>query len=600
MQKKPISILKEHFGYEAFRDQQAEIIDTILNRQDVLVLMPTGGGKSICFQIPSLLLNGITLVISPLISLMQDQVQALKANGIEAEFINSTQDFLTKNDIRSKAEKGKLKLLYAAPETLFSAQEDWILKLNLSLVAVDEAHCVSMWGHDFRPEYTQIQSLRKKLDHLPFVALTATADKHTRQDIITHLGLKGPKVFLSSFDRPNIRLKVRGNLPKTRKTDEIIAYVHQKAGETGIIYCLSRKETEEMASILSSAGIQASFYHAGMDAMDRAQVQDDFLNDNVQVICATIAFGMGIDKSNVRFVIHNNLPKNLEGYYQEIGRAGRDGLPSEAILYFNYRDVKLLSDFAKDSAQAEVLLEKLNRMVQYAEADHCRRKILLSYFSENLGHDCQNCDVCSHPPKYFDGTKLAQMALSAVKRCDENLSTQLLIDTLRGAKTAEIFEKGLHQVKTYGVGAENSWKEWSHYLIGMKNQGVFEIAYHERMNLKITPFGENILYGKQHLYLSHFVDLKENKPQKEPRKEIVLSSDELLFDRLRMLRKKLAVQANVPPYIIFSDVSLHDMANKLPSNLDEFLEVSGVGNAKAERFGDEFLTLIRNFREQVV
>ncbi len=598
MEKNPTKILKEFFGYDTFRDQQEEIVQAVLEKKDALVLMPTGGGKSICFQIPSLLLDGITLVISPLISLMQDQVQALKANGIPAEFVNSTQDFLTKNEIRSQAEKGQLKMLYVAPETLFSSSEDWILNLNLSLVAIDEAHCVSMWGHDFRPEYTQIFTLRKKLDHLPFIGLTATADKHTRRDIVEHLGLKNPQIFLSSFDRPNISLKVRGNLPKSRKMDEIIAYVKNRQNETGIIYCLSRKETEEIAAVLSSAGINTSYYHAGMEHGARAKVQDDFLNDNVQVICATIAFGMGIDKSNVRFVIHNNLPKNLEGYYQEIGRAGRDGLPSEAILYFNYRDVKLLSDFAKDSAQEEVLLEKLNRMVQYAEADHCRRKILLSYFSENLGKDCQNCDVCSNPPKYFDGTKLAQMALSAVKRCEENLATLMLIDTLRGAKTAEIFERGLDKVKTYGVGAQHSWKEWSHYLIGMKNQGVFEIAYHERMNLKITPFGENILFGKQDLHLSHFIDLKENKPQKEPRKEIILSSDEMLFDRLRMLRKKLAVQANVPPYIIFSDVSLHDMANKLPSNLDEFLEVIGVGNAKAERFGRDFLALIKEFGER--
>ena len=594
-------ILRDYFGYDNFREQQEEIITSILAKKDSLVLMPTGGGKSLCFQIPSLIFEGVTLVISPLISLMQDQVQSLKANGIGAEFLNSTQNAAEKSLIRAQAEKGEIKLIYMAPETLFSSSEDWVLNLNLSLVAVDEAHCVSMWGHDFRPEYRQLIQLRKRLDRVPFVGLTATADKHTRQDIIAHLGLKDATTFLSSFDRPNISLKVRGNRPKSKKVDEIIAYVNGRKNETGIIYCLSRKETEEMAATLRGAGINARFYHAGMDSVDRAQVQDDFLNDNCHVICATIAFGMGIDKSNVRFVIHSNLPKNLDGYYQEIGRAGRDGLPSDAILYFNYRDVKLLSDFARDSAQEEVLLEKLNRMVQYAEADHCRRKILLSYFSENLGEDCGNCDVCSKPPKYFDGTKLAQMALSAVKRCDERLSNLLLIDLLRGAKTAEIFEKELNKVKTYAVGAQHSWKEWSHYLIGMKNQGVFEIAYHDKMTLKITPFGEDILFGKQTLYLTHFVEIKELKKAKTKKTDVVLSSDEMLFDRLRMLRKKLAVQANVPPYIIFSDLSLNDMANKLPKTNEEFLEVNGVGKAKAERFGEEFMDLIKEFgkREMV-
>lgn len=601
MIKKPIEILQEYYGYDKFRGQQEEIIDTVLEKKDALVLMPTGGGKSVCFQIPSLLLEGTTLVISPLISLMQDQVQALKANGIDAAFVNSTQSATEKTLIRTKAEKGELKLVYVAPETLFSPQEDWILSLPISLVAVDEAHCVSMWGHDFRPEYTQLSTLRAHLKETPFVALTATADKHTRQDIIKSIGLQNSEIFLSSFDRPNISLKVRGNLPKRKKVDEIIAYCRSKEDESGIVYCLSRKETEEMAHSLNMAGINAAHYHAGMDSVDRANIQENFINDDLHVICATIAFGMGIDKSNVRFVIHNNLPKNLEGYYQEIGRAGRDGLPSEAILYYNYRDVKLLSDFAKDSGQSEVLLEKLNRMVQYAEADHCRRKILLSYFSENLAEDCGNCDVCSKPPKYFDGTKLAQMALSAVKRCNENISTLLLIDVLRGAKTAEIFEKGLNEVKTYAVGAQHSWKEWSHFLIGMKNQGIFEIAYHEKMTLKITQFGEDILYGKQKLHLTYFVDIKEVKSSKKTaKKDIVLSSNEMLFDRLRMLRKKLAVRANVPPYIIFSDVSLHDMANRLPKNESEFLEVNGVGKAKAERFGDEFLELIKEFRKRKV
>ncbi len=599
MTRTPLQILQEYYGYTSFRGNQAEIIQSVLQGKDSLVLMPTGGGKSLCFQIPSLLLEGITIVISPLISLMQDQVQSLKANGIHAEFINSTQSATEKSVIRSEINNGKIKMVYIAPETLYSAQEDWLFSLPISLVAIDEAHCVSMWGHDFRPEYTQLSNLRKHFMDIPFIALTATADKHTRQDIIQNIGLNNAEIFLSSFDRPNIALKVRGNLPKRKKMDEIIDYCLSRSAESGIIYCLSRKETEEMSHTLVMAGIQAAHYHAGMESTERAEVQDKFLNDDLKVICATIAFGMGIDKSNVRYVIHNNLPKYLEGYYQEIVRAGRDGMPSDAILYYNYRDVKLLSDFARDGSQSEVLLEKLNRMVQYSEADHCRRKILLSYFSENLAEDCGNCDVCAHPPKYFNATKLAQMALSAVKRCAEQLSTLLLIDVLRGAKTADIFEKGLNKVKTYAVGAEHSWKEWSHYLIGMKNQGVFEIAYHEKMKLNITPFGENILFGKNELFLTHLIDLVDIPKTKTTSKaDIILSSNELLFDRLRMLRKKLAVQANVPPYIIFSDVSLHDMATKLPKNTADFLEVNGVGKAKAERFGEEFLMLIREFGER--
>jgi ATP-dependent DNA helicase RecQ len=597
MNKKPINLLQEIFGYSEFRGQQEEIIEHILAGNDALVLMPTGGGKSICFQIPALVMDGITLVVSPLISLMQDQVQALEANGISAVFVNSTQTQSEKDEIRVKALAGKIKLIYAAPETLFSHSETWITELPISLVAIDEAHCVSMWGHDFRPEYTHLNRLRTRFADVPFIALTATADKHTRRDIVQHLGLKEAKTFLSSFDRENIKLTVRGNLPKAKKMAEIVSFIKARKDETGIIYCLSRKETEDMAFSLMKAGVNAAFYHAGLPSDERAKVQNDFLFDRTQVICATIAFGMGIDKSNVRFVIHNNLPKNLEGYYQEIGRAGRDGLPSETRLYYNYRDVKLLSDFARDSEQSEVLLEKLNRMLQFAEAEHCRRRILLSYFSENLEEDCGNCDVCSKPPKYFDGTKLAQMALSGVKRCGEQISSLLLIDLLRGAKTAEIFEQKLNTVKTYGIGAKQSWKEWSHYLTAMKNQGVFEIAYHEKMCLKITNFGEDILFGRKELKLSFYSEIKESITVSSPAPSN-LDFNEMLFDRLRMLRKKIAVEENVPPYIVFSDASLKDMSKRTPRNTEEFELVSGVGTHKAMKYGPEFIELIKTFLNQ--
>jgi ATP-dependent DNA helicase RecQ len=597
MEKKPSQLLKDVFGYDAFRGQQEEIIEHVLSGKDALVLMPTGGGKSICYQIPSLVFNGLTLVVSPLISLMQDQVQALEANGIPAAYVNSTQTQLEKDKIRQRAVDGELKLLYAAPETIFSSSESWITELNIVFVAIDEAHCVSMWGHDFRPEYTFLNRLRARFAPIPFMALTATADKHTRRDIVHHLGLKEAKTFLSSFDRKNLQLTVRGNLPKAKKMGEIVGYIKARKQETGIIYCLSRKETETMAFDLMKQGVNASFYHAGMTAKEREKVQDDFLFDRTQVICATIAFGMGIDKSNVRYVIHNNLPKNLEGYYQEIGRAGRDGLPAEARLYYNYRDVKLLSDFARESEQSEVLLEKLNRMLEFSEAEHCRRRILLSYFSESLEEDCGNCDVCSKPPKYFDGTKLAQMALSGVKRCGEQISSLLLIDLLRGAKTAEIFEQKLNTVKTYGIGAKQSWKEWSHYITAMKNQGVFEIAYHEKMHLKITKFGEDILFGRKELKLSFYSEVKESITVSAPAPSN-LDFNEMLFDRLRMLRKKIAVEENVPPYIVFSDASLKDMAKRAPRNTEEFELVSGVGTHKATKYGPEFIELIKAFQNQ--
>ncbi|TXI88221.1 MAG: ATP-dependent DNA helicase RecQ, partial [Crocinitomicaceae bacterium] len=375
--KEAKKVLKEVFGYDHFRADQEQIIQHILRKKDALVLMPTGGGKSICFQIPALLFDGVALVISPLISLMKDQVESLLTNGVPAAYLNSSQSESEKQDVLNRAQQNELKLLYISPETLMSGIQTWMREIKLSMVAIDEAHCVSMWGHDFRPEYTMIRELRNQFSEIPFVALTATADKLTKKDIQTHLGLSNPTLFSTSFDRPNLSLEVMGNLPKKEKVKQIIDFIQARSNDSGIIYCLSRKETEEWCTTLQNNGIQAAFYHAGLPADERAQVQEDFVNDEIPVICATIAFGMGIDKSNVRWVIHTNLPKNMEGYYQEIGRAGRDGMPSITRLYYNYRDVILLKDFASQSDQQEVLIEKLNRMLQYAEASSCRRRILL-------------------------------------------------------------------------------------------------------------------------------------------------------------------------------------------------------------------------------
>jgi ATP-dependent DNA helicase RecQ len=584
-------LLKEHFGYDSFRAQQEEIINTILQKKDCLVLMPTGGGKSICFQIPALYFEHTTLVISPLISLMKDQVESLKANGIPAAYLNSSQTEAEKNQVLLDARNQALKLIYVSPEMLIAGINTWIAELSLSLIAVDEAHCVSMWGHDFRPEYTQIKELRTKFSSIPFVALTATADQTTKRDIVANLGLHEPEIFTSSFDRPNLSLEVMGNKSKKEKIKEIVSFIQERPDDSGIIYCLSRKETEEWSAELNKNGIPARFYHAGLDTETRAKVQEDFVNDSTSIICATIAFGMGIDKSNVRWIIHTNLPKNMEGYYQEIGRAGRDGLPSVTRLYFSYRDVVLLTDFAKQSEKKEVLLEKLNRMLQYAESSTCRRRMLLSYFGEMRTKDCGNCDVCKNPPAYLEATIPAQKALSALKRLYEKVNQNMLIEVLRGAKTSAIYSNNYHLIKTYGAGSDMSVKEWQHALTEFKNLGLIEVVYDENMRLKVTPYGEQILFEKQKVEISlarEFVAAKTERKADKKQTEQALSSDEVLVNKLKLLRRKLAVELNLPPYIIFNDATLHEMARELPKSKEELLMISGVGLQKLENFGGGF------------
>lgn len=591
--------LKNIFGYDSFRPQQEAIIQHVLEKKDTIVLMPTGGGKSICFQIPALVNEGTTLVISPLISLMKDQVEALKSNGVEAAFFNSSQLEEEKRRIIQKAKNGDYKLLYMAPETLLSIKNGWLSNVNIQLVAIDEAHCVSMWGHDFRPEYTQLANLREVWQNVPFVALTATADKATRKEIETKLGLQNAKTFLASFDRPNLSLNVRGNLKKRKKQEEVLRFIKSKPEESGIIYCLSRKETEEWSSFLNENGIKSKFYHAGLSSEERSKVQEDFINDEVSIITATIAFGMGIDKSNIRWIIHNNLPKNIEGYYQEIGRAGRDGLPSETRLYYNMRDVKMLADFARDSEQSDVLIQKLNRMLQYAESPTCRRKTLLSYFSETLEKDCGNCDICNNPPAFFDGTIIAQMALSGIKRAQEKIGVNLLIQLLRGAKTGDIYEHNFQQLKTYGVGKDYSFEEWRHFIAQLLNLGLLEIAYDENFNLKVTPFGEKVLFGKLKIDLSKY-EAPKQKEEKEKKQKVSSKeeADDLLFEALRKLRSQLAKKENMPAYIVFSDAALRDMAAKKPVNEEEFLEISGVGQQKLVTYGKLFLEEIAKYSLQ--
>ncbi|MBI1837918.1 MAG: DNA helicase RecQ [Flavobacteriia bacterium] len=597
MLTKAKEILKSIFGYDSFRDQQEKIIENILAKKDTIVLMPTGGGKSVCFQIPALILENLTIVISPLISLMKDQVDALKSNGVAAAFYNSSMSEIEKKVIQEKAEKNELKLLYLSPETLLQLSNSWFYSLKISLVAIDEAHCVSMWGHDFRPEYTQIKILRNQLIDIPFVALTATADRITRKDIATHLGLVDPITFLSSFNRPNLELNVKGNIPKQKKIDQILDFIESRSNQSGIIYCLSRKETEEWSQILKNNKINAHHYHAGLTSEERDKIQTDFINDDIGIICATIAFGMGIDKSNVRWVIHNNLPKNIEGYYQEIGRAGRDSLKSDTLLYYNYRDVKLLADFARESEHSQVLLEKLNRMLEYAEATTCRRKILLAYFSEELHENCGHCDVCKNPPQTIDGTILAQKALSAIARTNESIGNNTLIEILRGAKTADMYSKKYNELKTFGIGADLSVNEWLFFITQFKNIGLMEVAYDDSMHFKITPFGKKVLFNQLKISIANYKPKEKinNKKVKQPKFVESLSENELLFDRLKLLRRKIAVEENVPAYIVFSDATLQEMANEKPLTNNDFLAIQGVGMQKLNSYGEEFITLIKQF-----
>lgn len=596
MNSRPKELLKSVFGYDQFRPLQEEIITRTLEGKDSFVLMPTGGGKSMCFQIPALCFEGITIVVSPLISLMKDQVQALKSNGIKADFFNSSISPTEENEVIDRAMKGETQLLYLSPEKLISVSNSWLKELNIKLVAIDEAHCVSMWGHDFRPEYTQLRVFRNSLPEVPFMALTATADKSARQDIEEQLGLKESKLFISSFDRKNLSIEVRGQVPKKKKLQEISQFVERRRGESGIVYCLSRKNTEEVAAYLSEEGHSVEFYHAGMNPEERERIQTEFINDDTKIIVATIAFGMGIDKSNVRWVIHYNLPKNLEGYYQEIGRAGRDGLPSETILYYNMRDFVLYSQFADDGANSSMQKEKLNRMLQFAEAKSCRRKILLSYFGEHLVSNCGNCDVCQNPPKSFDGTILAQKALSGIARMGQKEGITLLINVLRGSNNADVHEKNYTQLKTYGVGKEVSFFDWRDYIIQLANQGLIEIMYSENSALKISPLGKKVLKGEKNIQLTYPVTAEEKK--KKPKIVRIANEGEVneeLFKELKKVRYAISKEENVPAYIVFNDKTLQEIARELPVTENEFLAISGVGLNKMQEYGEEFMEVVRRF-----
>ena len=605
-----LKTLKSYFGYTSFRPLQENIISTILQKKDALVLMPTGGGKSMCYQLPALLMEGTTVVVSPLISLMKDQVESLQANGIVARALNSTNDDATKAQLYFECIQGRVKLLYISPEKLMSEMNYLLRDINISLFAIDEAHCISHWGHDFRPEYTQLKAIRQNFPNVPIVALTATADKITREDIIQQLAMRNPEIFISSFDRPNLSLEVKRGYQQKEKINTIVKFLRRHRNESGIIYCMSRNGTEKVAQLLENEGFDVAVYHAGMSNEQREMTQDDFINDRVQIICATIAFGMGIDKSNVRWVIHYNLPKSIENFYQEIGRAGRDGLPSETLLFYSFGDIVLLSRFAAESNQQGINLEKLNRMQQYAESDICRRRILLNYFGETMDHDCGNCDVCKNPPERFDGTIIVQKALSAIARADQQIGTRTLIDILKGYAGQEIIEKGYDKLKTYGAGRDVPGKDWQDYLLQMLNLGYFEIAYNESNHLKITEAGKKVLFGKERAQLV-VIKREESYGKKGTIQESKTASpvplftptvfedeDEGLFEALRQLRKKLADQLAIPAYIVLSDKTLHLLALKKPNNIEAFGEISGIGEFKKEKYGKDFLTVINKYLDR--
>jgi ATP-dependent DNA helicase RecQ len=553
-------------------------------------------------------MEGTAVVISPLISLMKDQVETLRANGITAEALNSGNDSTNDLLIRRRCVAGEIKLLYISPERAISETDHLLSHMKLSLLAVDEAHCISQWGHDFRPEYTQLATLRDKFPHVPIMALTATADKVTRQDIIEQLQLREAREFISSFDRPNLSLSVKRGYKNVEKMHYILNFIKARPMEAGIIYCLSRKTTEKVAEDLRKKGINAAAYHAGMTPLERNQTQEQFKNDQLLVVCATIAFGMGIDKSNVRWVIHYNMPKSIESFYQEIGRAGRDGASADTVLFYSLADIIQLTEFAKQSGQQDVNMEKLRRMQEYAESNVCRRRILLNYFSEQTDHDCGNCDVCENPPKRFDGSRYVQMALSATKRANEEIRISTIIEILKGIHSPTVGKRGYDRLKTFAVGKELTTTDWQDYLLQMLQLGYIEIAYNDGNKVKVTSIGEDVLYGRKTAQLYYVNHSNQEKPQKKTKLRLEIPTitipglppttgieDPKLFEALRRLRMTCAEAEGFPPYIVFSDKVLHALATIKPTTLEQFGTISGIGEHKRQKYGERFVELIRRF-----
>jgi len=590
----PNQALQKYFGYTEFRHRQEEIISHILNGKDVLALMPTGGGKSLCYQLPAVLLDGLTIVISPLIALMKDQVDSLNINGIPAAFLNSSQSPDEQRQLIEKLRNNQIKLLYLAPERLFSGENklvEFLQSLPVVQIAIDEAHCISHWGHDFRPEYLMLAGLKQHFPSVPVIALTATADKLTQKDILEKLDLKDPAVFISSFNRENISYTVA---PKRKSFNQLLAFLDKRKDESGIIYCLSRKSTEALAADLKAEGFLAEAYHAGLDNATKARNQEAFLRDDVKIIVATIAFGMGINKSNVRYVVHMDLPKNIEGYYQETGRAGRDGLPSHAMLYYSPGDAQKLKEFAKienNPEQSRIMLKKLDDMVRYSELQTCRRQFLLRYFDEQAPDDCGSCDVCLTEVERFDGTLIAQKALSAVARLKERFGAGYVIEFLRGSKSEKIREEH-KQLKTYGIGANISKVDWQRYMRELVATGYLQVSDGEYPVLKLTDKSEAVLKGIER------VQFIASQITEEREEYIELPFEVDLLNELKSVRRAIALNENVPPYVILADSTLVEIATYLPQSLDELRLVSGFGDIKLARYGREFLAPVKSYSAQ--
>ena len=590
IEEKAKAVLNRFYGYSQFRPGQLDIITSVMQSRDTVVLMPTGGGKSLCYQIPAILSEGCAVVVSPLIALMKDQVTALIANGVPAATVNSNMSENENRNIMEQMYAGRLKLLYISPERLLSEIDRWSSDMKISLFAIDEAHCISQWGHDFRPEYTKLKRIKESYPSTPIIALTATADRLTRDDIAQQLKLNNPYKFVSSFDRPNISIKVMPNPGSRKKISIITTMIDKYRDDAGIVYCLSRKNAESIDAELQARGYRSICYHAGLSARRRDEAQYRFINGDVQVICATVAFGMGIDKSNIRWVIHNNLPGNIESYYQEIGRAGRDGLPAEALMFYSFADIVTLQNFVNESGQVAINSEKLARVKEFAEATVCRRRILLNYFSEETDCDCGNCDVCLDPPERIDGRVIAQKALSAIVRTNQQVGNTMLIDILRGSARAELIVKGYHKIKTYGAGRDMSFAQWNNYMAQLLQLGIIEIAYEENNHLKVTPYGWKVLRGEVEVSLSKFY---YDAPKRKTKVTRVVNAADMLFSELKGVRAKLAKKEGIPPYMVFSDKTLLEMVEKMPIDMLSFTQIEGVGEKKAIKYWKVFVKIIR-------
>ncbi|MFC1523914.1 DNA helicase RecQ [Thermodesulfobacteriota bacterium] len=589
----PLDNLRTIFGYSEFRQHQEEIISGLIRGEDAFVLMPTGGGKSLCYQIPSLHRPGVGIVVSPLISLMKDQVDSLRENGVRAAFYNSSLKGGEAREVLRRLHQGELDLLYIAPERLMS--NDFIERLAeipIALFAIDEAHCVSQWGHDFRPEYMQLGRLRTLFPHTPLIALTATAEGQTKADILARLNLQQARSYIAGFDRPNIRYTV---MAKQKPKEQLLAFLKGRYEESGIVYCLSRKRVEQVAAQLSSVGIAAAAYHAGLSSEDRKQVQDDFLQDNLQVVVATVAFGMGIDKPNVRFVVHYDLPKNIESYYQETGRAGRDGLPSEAVLLFGYGDIAIarsLIELGNNIEQKRIEIHKLNAMVAFAEAQSCRRRVLLGYFGEQQHEDCGNCDICLDPPELQDVTDEARKALSCVYRVGQRFGIGHVIDVLRGSKNERIMRLQHDRLSTYGLGREQPKEFWASLLHHLVHHGYLLQDVADYSVLKLTNSARPLLRGEKQLTMAQPRAKVVSAKKKGPRSTTDLIYNQELFEKLRRLRKDLADAGGVPPFVVFGDKTLIEMAAYQPRDEAALLNIHGVGMRKLEKYGPAFLKIL--------